>query len=1290
MGELMSVIAFLDRQDACFRDAADALVRVHSEMLAEREPNYDVVTALDILSSRNFDRLPSIIKKSTIPPPPPTKLEIEQTLSNLENQIRMRLLSKDVVPLPFRKNMTIERGCVTFRVENKFQVTLSLDTADPAAPWILIDLKLLLNFVKQDYEGVIGINDYQLQSILTSAAQSLLPPGAVADAAPPSDSNAMAISPPPSTVSSTPPKPPLMALHDHLSNFTLRLQLEILRTQITHLARSRWVNLIAFEFTPAAGSLKVQYWRGTNGGAVDGAIQAHFIELKIESGVGVKGVAASDDGTSDVVSSNTRTGAMDTFTPAHISVRAFSVMHTPGVESPGPETAFLDPETNAPLELRLDTELLDIETLVTLVARKQAVELARHMSSVFEKEFLNVVLDLGDREANAAPGVTVFYRGEKGVRVAIDPRSGRMRVSQVGGVETEASLDAASVEKWTKVQDAVHRDWMAAVAIIRDLRLATYLEDVQRQMVLLKDETVVYLAEMPFEEELVAQVMRQREKVRVGVVRFMEWVDCYLVVAVGDFEELRGVLGGKKEEGGPFYRAWVVLTSDGSASNSTVLKTCIPVKHANVVDCLHLDSTNTTPPPETGSKRRKRAPPKSPTTPRVPMELQTAGAGHPVLWSAMGTPVLTAILGYARKQFAFLTMLSQVDDMALDYDLCFPQSHAATPPRIDQLALISPKIIIHPFFFDIARTIQGKSGLHLDPAATVEDKAMKYCFGNLYVCLEGGRVVGKVRLTMDILPAVGVVEMDCSSASYDPATCILTLTTPPGGSAKQILHDWKGLAAVAEVASQIQARQKWFSKHGVQIVGYAVGTLTMRVEGFGLLGSVGGGDGSLVMRLRWKRFVEREVVDAKMGAGLDQFVLEAMREDGVSVAEGEGERDRWVGMLEGVLNECLDFVIFAKRMYSISSIMKILKRIEAEINIPENCVNGVPVVIVIPKSLSWIRFMNGSCALDLYLFSNDMIAMYDAAFGSADGSPVDPILAPIPFLTHHQPHSFLQLLPEFLKSHRCSSETRLKPLPHGVLFSSNVQDLILPHIARHMDFRSQIQWLAHQTAGTLNPESLLESLRIKLFKKESGLAFGWIVGAELGWQLNFKRVSHQSGGVDVNVEALAGFLKAKFLELPSEMYPEFAKPYQANTHGIVPEWCAVMPSNPPCQLAHLPAPGMSAFFVDPAMGRISCVFKLAGGPVGKTRFLPLRYNYKTKVINIWKADPNPHDLTYLETASPSLITTLKDLAKDAELSTLDKTLLRASSSPNNQKEKLHPSVGFVCQKYELYANELSE
>ncbi|KAJ3104935.1 Mediator of RNA polymerase II transcription subunit 14, partial [Physocladia obscura] len=1019
LGNLMRTLNFLDLHDRCFSSAADSLFRIHQEMLNAREPNYDVVTAVDILCARNFCRLPSVIRTSTIPPDPLDSEKISKVLTRLEDLIRIRLFNADIVPLPFRKNMIIERGCVTFKVEHKFQVTLSLDMSSHAhnsvPPWKIVEVKILVDFVKEDYEGVIGIHDYQLNGIIASAAASLIPLE--------SESSNTASSAPFKSASHN----PLVSLHDHLDRFCSHLQMEILRLQAVHLAKTRWAMQLQLDFVPQSATsdenLKLRYWCMKTIGNNDAS--KYFIEVKLKSG------SANSKLSSNLTSEFNPNSA----TSSQIIVRAYSIAKRSS-KTEHEEIPLTDLSSNSLLAFEIDLKRLDIEKLILQVAHTSAKNLVCETSQYLtvKKELLTsdrklrkTSIDFGEvgvRDAN----FEVWYRENVGaVNFGVDTRTGFINVSHITaeneGISSLAALgqelvptNVSMLQKLKKVEDLINSNPANIVKAVENLEYSSYLDEL---VALAPSLDVYHCAKVPFNESLLRDIVGASCTVpdHFAIFQFPVWTRCFVLVAVGSAENLIG-RGKYKKFDIPFYRSWIFVLSEGSTKNTLSAKISFPVRHENVLTFARLEKETAFASHDRAKRRRGNL---DDFEQRIASQNSNDSA---VLWNSVDIDIMQLILSYA-------------SEVALEYRLCFVNS-ITTPVSAERLAIVMPKIAIHPFFFDIQRKILYKSDLNLDRAATEEDKNMKYCFGNLYIESFGNsdNIVAKVKLTNEILPEVTNIFLDSPLAEFDPETSIISLKHAQGElGTKEILHHWKGLAAIAEVTSQIWTRRKWFKGHGIEIASYTVGTLQLHVSGWGLL--TDRFDGLSILTLRWKRFVADKT---NLEGGLDCFVLEF----GFERTEDDNNEARniWISALQQLLNECLDMVVFAKRLNPISNLLKTVKTLEQSINSDEAGLDEKKMCQVTPKSLSWVRVMIGSSGIDLYLFSNGAIGLYDAYYGCAD-STLDHNLLPIDAFTTSTIglKTFISSLPEFLKLHNASSETRLKFLSHGLIFSANVQDL---------------------------------------------------------------------------------------------------------------------------------------------------------------------------------------------------------------------------------------------------------
>jgi len=267
-----NICDFLEEQNSYFRGAADALFTVHQEMNLARIPSFDIPTAVDVLTTGTYSRLPTIIKEP-ISLPPLENEKIKDAIEKLEDVTRLRLLCDEIIPKPMKKNYVIENGSVRFTVENEFEVTLKLE-GKQQNNWRLLDLKI---FVKPDddlnHELIMPLQEYQLENIKIHAQNSINTD--VTSTNPNSqNSNPVNLITNQSTNSTTnnnntseekkvtTPKKiwPLIEIYRYLHSFCLSMHLEIFSLQVDYLIKTRWANQLRYNISPDKKTLQIFYW----------------------------------------------------------------------------------------------------------------------------------------------------------------------------------------------------------------------------------------------------------------------------------------------------------------------------------------------------------------------------------------------------------------------------------------------------------------------------------------------------------------------------------------------------------------------------------------------------------------------------------------------------------------------------------------------------------------------------------------------------------------------------------------------------------------------------------------------------------------------------------------------------------------------------------------------------------------------------------------------------------------------------------------------------------------------
>eukprot|EP00029_Vermamoeba_vermiformis_P007089 TRINITY_DN2963_c0_g1_i1.p1 TRINITY_DN2963_c0_g1~~TRINITY_DN2963_c0_g1_i1.p1 ORF type:complete len:1244 (+),score=324.46 TRINITY_DN2963_c0_g1_i1:85-3816(+) len=138
------LLTFLEQQATNFREAADQLFFLEHETLRDaKAPIYDVSSAIDVLTTGTFQRMPTSIQKMV---PAASKLndeEREQVIHRLNHIIRIKLLNSQV-PKQFN-DIVIDNGQLHLTVKSEFKVSLTLfEGITQQAPWAVLSLEMFV------------------------------------------------------------------------------------------------------------------------------------------------------------------------------------------------------------------------------------------------------------------------------------------------------------------------------------------------------------------------------------------------------------------------------------------------------------------------------------------------------------------------------------------------------------------------------------------------------------------------------------------------------------------------------------------------------------------------------------------------------------------------------------------------------------------------------------------------------------------------------------------------------------------------------------------------------------------------------------------------------------------------------------------------------------------------------------------------------------------------------------------------------------------------------------------
>eukprot|EP01133_Synstelium_polycarpum_P003656 gene3656-4202_t len=149
------IIELLNLEDSYFRDAADLLIMTKENLINARAPIYDVPTAIDVLTSGSYQRMPTDIRR-VIPPAPLSSNQIATALDRLNNIICYKLFLCDI-PKEFEP-IQVDNGKAHIIVKNEYDAYLSIDGGNEKANWVLVSFNLNIYSQKdRDGEGPIKV-----------------------------------------------------------------------------------------------------------------------------------------------------------------------------------------------------------------------------------------------------------------------------------------------------------------------------------------------------------------------------------------------------------------------------------------------------------------------------------------------------------------------------------------------------------------------------------------------------------------------------------------------------------------------------------------------------------------------------------------------------------------------------------------------------------------------------------------------------------------------------------------------------------------------------------------------------------------------------------------------------------------------------------------------------------------------------------------------------------------------------------------------------------------------------
>ncbi|KAG0985182.1 hypothetical protein G6F29_004223 [Rhizopus arrhizus] len=466
-----NIMAYLANQNKTFQDTVDYLHKIHVELPAARVRNFDIPTAVDILTTGTYQRMPTKLK-DMIPPTPLADEEVLDVFQKMNDTIRVRMLTEEVLPSPMQK-YRIENGRIYFSIDNEFEIALTLMGQSHNRRWWIVSLDILVQAstcggAATDID--ISLNDAQKQHLRMNAQKQLIPP---------------------TTPEGGDDKPtglffPLVNLYDYLHLCCLNMQLEMVHIQFLMLSKTRWLDQLKVQMDQERTKLAITYWAG-------GSSAAHWARPQMEKEASKSTmieISVSDEHEKELAKKNMaivvrdETKGLIQKAGLGASVRLSKVdpLEKPKIVSllKYPKNCLnvlwgdsKDLHTNANL---LNASDLNAEELLLHVTKYHSKCIKDRMRQLLEsqKDFLkeNGLHLIEDNSNDDESPVIVQYRHDKYINIEVDSRTGKVRAHETKRSTNEGNVKLSGLEERLNNDPeniCKHLLWLRSDMVIREI-----------------------------------------------------------------------------------------------------------------------------------------------------------------------------------------------------------------------------------------------------------------------------------------------------------------------------------------------------------------------------------------------------------------------------------------------------------------------------------------------------------------------------------------------------------------------------------------------------------------------------------------------------------------------------------------------------------------------------------------------------------------------------------------------------------------------------------------------------
>lgn len=235
LNKTRNIIALLVDQQWAHEDVFSGLTQVRKILPNARICDADLVTAIDVICTGTYQRLPASIRDSTVPRVPMSNPQVLDVLRALDQVLTVRLTCSEVVPRDLRLQR-IADGKAYFEAPGLYDACLTTSGPNDDDRWWLLDF----HFADSATDG-----DEDLSALLTAPYLDNVFASAEAILAPKDEPEE---------------EPAFVRLHSFLEQQALQRQLHILNYQLQRVARLHWGGNVRFGLDLTSHTMTVQYW----------------------------------------------------------------------------------------------------------------------------------------------------------------------------------------------------------------------------------------------------------------------------------------------------------------------------------------------------------------------------------------------------------------------------------------------------------------------------------------------------------------------------------------------------------------------------------------------------------------------------------------------------------------------------------------------------------------------------------------------------------------------------------------------------------------------------------------------------------------------------------------------------------------------------------------------------------------------------------------------------------------------------------------------------------------------